>query len=257
MIGFKTVGSGSEKIMVFHGWFGDGSAFDPVLPFLDTERFSYAFMDYRGYGQSRHLPGEHTIAEIGQDALALMDQLGWRQCHLIGHSMGGMVVQWLAAEAPQRIQSIVGITPVPASGFPFDAATEALFRGAKDNPDNRFAILMHTTGNRLTPTFGKLMTQRSLAQTTSDAFDDYLTAWSQTDFSARVKGLDVPFQVLLGEHDPAIVEATIRQTILQWFPKAELAILPNAGHYPMIETPVALVTGWESFLRTHAQAGVC
>lgn len=256
MVGYKLVGEGSQKVMVLHGWLGDSSAFDPVLPFLDKSTFTYAFMDYRGYGKSIDLPGEHTIAEIGQDALSLADSLGWEQFSLIGHSMGGMAIQWIAAHAPDRILKMTGITPVPASGFPFDAATEALFRGAKDNPENRYAILMHTTGGRLNLMFGRVMTERSLAQTTPDAFDDYLTAWSQTVFFEQVACLQTPFQVLVGEYDPAVTADLMEATLLQWFPNAELTVIENAGHYPMIEVPVTLVTLWESFLTEKRLAGV-
>jgi pimeloyl-ACP methyl ester carboxylesterase len=136
-----------------------------------------------------------------------------------------------------------------------DGETEALFRGAKADPTCRQAILMHTTGNRLTPAFGRVMTERSLAQTKPEAFDAYLTAWSQTDFVSWVKGLSVPFQVLVGEHDPAVTELLMRDTILQWFPNASVEVIPNAGHYPMLETPLALVTLWEAFLSQHVPVG--
>jgi pimeloyl-ACP methyl ester carboxylesterase len=185
----------------------------------------------------------------------LADALGWEQFSLVGHSIGGMAIQWLAAQAPKRILAMTGITPVPASGFPMDAETEALFRGAKTKSDCRQAILMHTTGNRLTPMFGKVMAERSLAQTTPQAFDDYLTAWSQTVFLERVAGLTVPFQVLVGEADPAVTELLVRDTILKWFPNASLTVISNAGHYPMLETPLALVTLWEAFLAQKALVG--
>lgn len=255
MIGHTLVGEGLNKVIVLHGWLGDSRAFESLMPFLDQTAFTYAFMDYRGYGKSAHIAGEHTMAEIAEDAISLADSLGWEQFSLVGHSMGGMAIQWLVAQAPQRVLAMTGITPVPASGFPMDVDTEALFRGAKTNPECRQTILMHTTGNRLTSVFGRMMTERSLAQTTPEAFDDYLTAWSQTDFAERVAGLTVPFQVLVGEHDPAVTELLMRDTILKWFPNASVSVIPNAGHYPMLETPIALITLWETFLAQKALAG--
>jgi pimeloyl-ACP methyl ester carboxylesterase len=249
MIGHQTLGEGARKVMVLHGWLGDSSAFDAICPFLDLETFTYVFMDYRGYGQSRQLSGEHTMAEIGQDALALAGALGWERFSLIGHSMGGMAVQWLAAHAPERIESVVAIAPVPASGFPMDADTLALFRGAKDIPQNRETILMITTGHQLTPAFGKVMAQRSLVQASPDAFDDYLTAWSQTQFVEQVAGLTTPLLILVGQQDPVITSELMQDTLLKWFPNATLETMAKAGHYPMIETPLALVTHCEAFLR--------
>ena len=254
MIGYQLLGQGAHHVIVLHGWFGDGSAFDPVKPFLDLDTYTYAFMDYRGYGQSTHLNGDFSIPEIGQDALDLADALGWDRFSLIGHSMGGMAIQWIAAHAPDRVIALVGLTPVPASGFPMDSDTMALFRGAKDNAQNRETILMYTTGNQLTSTFGKTMAQRSLTQTTPEAFDAYLTAWSLTHFEEQVTCLSIPFLVLVGAQDPVITAELMENTIAQWFPQATLEALPKAGHYPMIETPVALVTRWEAFLGSKTTA---
>lgn len=130
IIGHTLYGHGDEPVMALHGWFGDHSAFEPILPWLDPEVFTYAFMDYRGYGESKDRTGEYSLREIAADALALADQLGWRRFHLVGHSMGGMAIQRIAADAPARIKSLVGITPVPACGFPLDQPTWAIFAGA-------------------------------------------------------------------------------------------------------------------------------
>jgi esterase len=54
--------------------------------------------------------------------------------------------------------------------------------------------------------------------------------------------------VIAGEHDLAITPEAIRETYLAWNPMAEMEVMPNAGHYPMNETPVALATAIESFL---------
>ncbi|MEV4425962.1 hypothetical protein AB0K23_11335 [Streptomyces sp. NPDC049602] len=49
-------------------------------------------------------------------------------------------------ETPPRIRSIIGISPVPASGFPLEGEMWELFAGAEKNPGNRRAIIDNTTG---------------------------------------------------------------------------------------------------------------
>jgi pimeloyl-ACP methyl ester carboxylesterase len=143
----------------------------------------------------------------------------------------------------------VGITPVPASGSPFDDAGWALFSGAAENAANRYAIIDFTTGNRLSPTWINQMVANSLASTAKAAFAAYLLAWAKTDFSAEVKGLPHPVHVIVGEHDQAITADAMKATYLAWYPNATLEILKNSGHVPMHETPVALATAVERFLR--------
>jgi pimeloyl-ACP methyl ester carboxylesterase len=93
------------------------------------------------------------------------------------------------------------------------------------------------------------MVDYSLAHSSRDAFAAYLPAWARTDFSAALAGLHVPVKVIVGEHDPALTTALMQATYLQTYPDAELESMANAGHYPMHETPVALATSIESFLR--------
>ncbi len=229
-IGHTIYGSGKEGIIVLQGWFGDHTVFAPMTPYLDKQTFTWAFMDYRGYGLSRSIEGEHTMQEIAADALSLADYLGWERFHLVGHSMGGMALMKVAVEATERIKSGVALTPVPASGVPLDADGEALFSGAPDNDENRRMILDFTTGGRLSGHWLDWKVQCSRETTTRDAYADYLVAWTQTDFAEQSKGLELPLLVCAGEHDQALTAEVMEQTYLAWYPNAELQILPNAGH---------------------------
>jgi pimeloyl-ACP methyl ester carboxylesterase len=225
-----------------------------MVQHLDTAAFTYAFMDYRGYGERRGSDGPYTMAQIAQDALALADGLGWSQFSLLGHSMGGMAIQQVLADAPARVQALVGITPVPASGVPFDESGWAFFSAAAQDPATRRAIIDLTTGNRLTGVWLDAMTQSSVAQSDEEAFAAYLTAWAKTAFVERIVGQTCPVLVVAGQHDPALGEATCRATWLQHYPHAQLEVMSNAGHYPMDETPIALASCIEGFLKSAVAA---
>jgi pimeloyl-ACP methyl ester carboxylesterase len=92
------------------------------------------------------------------------------------------------------------------------------------------------------------MARQSAQLSTREAFGAYLQSWAREDFSAEVMGNRVPVQVLVGEHDPSLTAVVMQATWLASYPNATLEVLANAGHYPMDETPVALVTAIESFL---------
>ena len=247
-LAYERFGHGPARVMVLHGWFGDQTMLAPMQDALDAATFTYVCPSYRGYGGSRDLDGVYDMAEIAADVLALADHLGWSRFSLIGHSMGGMAVQRILADAPERIEKIIALTPVPAAGVPMDKDGEALFTGAVTNPDNRYAIIDFTTGNRLPPTWIRASVAYSLKTAREKAFGDYLKAWTKTDFHQEIIGNKIPLKVIIGANDPALNEAVMQATFMQWYPNASLEIMLNAGHYPMNETPLALAASIEAFL---------
>ena len=242
------IGSGPQKVLALHGWFGSGTGWGPFADHVDEDRYSYLFLDYRGYGRRRAETGEYTLAEISADARAAVDALGWDRFSVLGHSMGGSAMQRVLVDAGDRVTGLIGVSPVPSTGVPFDEQSGQLFRGAAGNRENRYAIIDLTTGGRLCRTWLDRMVQFSLDQSDAEAFGAYLEAWAGTDFSGEVQGNPVPVRVVVGEHDPALGAAVMEQTFLRQYPNASLEVLSNAGHYAMFETPVALLTTVEDFL---------
>jgi pimeloyl-ACP methyl ester carboxylesterase len=244
------LGSGGHHVVAVHGWFGSAEGWGSLPQYLDGSAHTYAFMDLRGYGARRDVPGKFTVAEAAGDVLALADELGWDQFSVIGHSMGGKIGHQVLLQAPSRVRRLVGINPVPAAATPMDARTQVLFDGAASVPDNRAAIIDFTTGSKLTKTFISQVVAHSLESSAVEAFGAYLWMWAKEDFSAHVPstGSGVPVKVIVGETDPALSAEVMRQTWLVYFPGAELEVMANAGHYPMFETPVALATSIERFL---------
>src|SRR5258708_3270649 len=108
LLGHLIVGNGPEAVIVLHEWLGDHRNF--VLAAL------------RGYGLSHAMTGKYSLDEAASDALRLMDHYGYRTFSAVGHSMSGMVVQYLMHTSPQRLKKVVAISPVPASGFKTDEA---------------------------------------------------------------------------------------------------------------------------------------
>jgi len=244
-----TIGSGDHHVLALHGWFGSARGWGSLPDYLDGSRFTYVFMDLRGYGDRQQDGGEFTMAEAAADALVLADELGWDRFSLVGHSMGGKAIHQVLLQAPDRVRKLVGVNPVPATAVPMDEQSWALFSGAAAQAGNRAAIIDFTTGNRLTKTFIDHVVQHSLDHSSAAAFGAYLQSWAKDDFSSSLKpDRDTPVKVIVGETDPALSAEVMEQTWLVFFPEAELTVLANAGHYPMFETPVALATSIEEFL---------
>ena len=54
---------------------------------MDLETFTYALIDFRGYGKSKEIEGQYTALEAVKDVLEVINSLGWDQFHLLGFAM--------------------------------------------------------------------------------------------------------------------------------------------------------------------------
>ncbi|MET9862596.1 alpha/beta hydrolase [Streptomyces smyrnaeus] len=248
------IGDGAHHVIAVHGWFADRRAYAPVFDVLDRDTFSYAVPDLRGYGEARDIPGSWTTDEAAGDILALADALGWERFSLVGHSMGGAVIQRVVLAAPERVRRMVGIAPVPASGVPLQGEQWELFAQAAQRPANRRAIIDLSTGNRRPDAWLDRMVERSLSCTDPGAFRAWLDSWALEDFHEQVRGCRVPVRLVVGDGDPVLSAEVVRSTWLRWYTAAELVEVPAAGHYPLDETPLETVRAVEDFLRAEGGA---
>lgn len=254
MIGYTSIGSGLEKVIVLHGWKMDHSCFDGLHSSLHADDFTYVFADQRGYGLSINQPGPYDIVQTTSDIVALADELQWTRFHFIGHSMAGKVLCRLLADVPDRIKSAIGITPCPPVKIPFDDEGWQLFSSAAENEANRQEIFRLSTGDRLSSAWYESITKQSLQASTPAAFADYLDAWVSYQCFEDIIGCVVPVKILPGEFDPHLTAAIMQETYGQWLKHVEIEQLGNCGHYPMYEIPLRLAAACEEFIRRNSSA---
>ncbi|MGA2010542.1 MAG: 3-oxoadipate enol-lactonase [Solirubrobacteraceae bacterium] len=163
-------------------------------------------IDLRGHGGSPAPPGPYSLAELGGDAVALLDRLGLERVSWCGLSLGGMVGQWLAINAPDRIERLVLISTsahlppaqgwheraaaVRAAGTPGSIADVVLARWftapyAQAHPDviERFRTM--------------------IAASPAEGYAACCEAIADLDLRARLPGIAAPTLAIAGRQDPA------------------------------------------------------
>jgi pimeloyl-ACP methyl ester carboxylesterase len=93
-------------VLLIAGTGGSAAEWVPEAVDVFAERFTVIRYDQRGTGQSPGTPGPYSTRGLARDALGLLDALAVDRAHVIGHSMGGRVAQWLALDAPGRVASL-------------------------------------------------------------------------------------------------------------------------------------------------------
>ncbi|MCK6519266.1 alpha/beta hydrolase [Myxococcota bacterium] len=102
---FDQAGRAGPRVMMVQGAGVIGEGWRGIVNLLAGDH-QLAWHDNRGVGRSLPLRGPVTVEAMAKDTLAVMDQLGWEDAHLVGHSLGGIVVQELAQRATGRARSL-------------------------------------------------------------------------------------------------------------------------------------------------------
>jgi 3-oxoadipate enol-lactonase len=221
---------------------------DPQASVLARE-FRLVRYDRRGHGKSGVPKGPYTMDMLGRDALAVMDALGLTKVNWCGLSMGGMVGQWLGANAPERINRL--ILSNTHSFYPDKVMWDDRIRLAQDKG---VAGMAEPTMERW---FTKEFRDRSpdriaimraiFLKTQLDGFIGCCHAVRNMDLRDTHARITAPTLAIVGSKDPATPPAAGKE-IQERIKGARLATL-DAAHISNFEQPLAYIDTVLDFLK--------
>jgi len=118
-------------ILALHGWLDNAASFLPLMEHLPQPMVA---LDFSGHGLSAHRPDQaatHYVDHV-RDVLAVLDQLGWSRCILLGHSMGAGVATLFAGCFPERVEKLVLIEGLGPPTSPAKDVAATLRRAIDD-----------------------------------------------------------------------------------------------------------------------------
>ncbi|MET0920605.1 MAG: alpha/beta fold hydrolase [Acidimicrobiia bacterium] len=214
---------------------------------LPEAGFRTIAFDGRGHGESTVGDSGHSIDNLADDLRAVLTAFDVRNAVLVGHSMGGMAVQSLAARHPEeiaaRVRGIV-LLSTSARAMTSDAhrTRRSLERVVGVVPDvgavmrqRNLGLLIARVGfgDDADPR-GVEATRQMLGACSRDTLRDAGRALLTLDFSAQLPEINVPTLVVVGSADVVTSPRESRQ-IADLIPHAELVEFPRAGHMLMYE----------------------
>jgi|SRR5688572_3628072 len=216
------------------------------------ERHAVLTFDHRGTGSTPASAGRYSTRLFAQDAIELMNALGLPAAHVLGHSMGGRVAQWMALEHPERIRTLILAASGPGQfrddkpvtrGIPVHAAKEMIELGYE-----RY-MREHIRDTFFTPEFAAAHPERVawLHETFwahRPDLENYLRhvlARQEHQTADRLGELRMPTLVLFGDRDTKIMGtgSHVEQSeyLLTRLPNATKRVVEGAAHGMFWERP--------------------
>ena len=199
--------------------------------------------DNRDTGLSTWPTDPYTLADMARDGIAVLDATGVRKAHIAGVSMGGMIVQRMALDHPDRVLSMTSIMSTTGAPDAFKSTPEAaaVLNLPPPDPEADFeAFVRNRMANAVT--IGSPAYPWTEAENRERVISEYRRAFNPKgvvrqrnavgadgDRTAALKGLKLPVVVLHGADDPLLMKVGGEATAAA-IPGAELRIVPGMGH---------------------------
>lgn len=246
-LGYTKIGTGKTYIMVLHELMGDSRNYEAIHPFLDTNNFTYIFVDHRGYGKSKDIKGVYTCDEAAQDVSNLISHLELNEVHLLAHSMSTMIAQ-RASLNDNRIKQLILITPLTAAGIKMKPEAQEKLIATMKEDKTLIENVVQAASKRYNDAWREYRIKVGYESSILEARLGYMTMYLTTDFLDEVKNINIPIKIMVGKHDlPAFHKNNIKKLFEQSYNDFEIFECMEAGHYPMIECPPYFVTEIEKF----------
>lgn len=219
---------------------------EEVLAALAARGFQVARFDNRDSGRSTHcdkLP-KYTLREMADDAVAVLDALGWSSAHILGASLGGMIGQVMAVHHPDRVRSLTSISSAPGAGIRISrprwrTLAKIIAISAKGGKGKDAAVEQAVRLFPLLTTPEYPIDVRHVREVTALAYDiaDDSKGGMRQQAAIRASGdrrgelaqVQAPTLVVHGDKDPLQSPRAGRATA-EAIPGARLCMLPDVGH---------------------------
>jgi len=240
-------GGRGEPLMYLHGAVGHKG----WAPFLDhlAEHYTVYAPYIPGFSKSTGLEYLEDVVDLTLYHFELMDALGLASAHLVGHFLGGMIAAEMSALSPNYVKGLVLVAP--AGLWRDDAPVADIL--AMNSAELREHLWAASTGAAVVTDADREAAERAQELLELERVQD-LTAtgkflWPIPDrgLKRRAYRIKAPTLIIWGEQDK-LIPPVYADDFADLIAGSQVAVLPNAGHLPMLEQPDAFADTIIQFL---------
>ena len=229
---YSVQGKAEPALVFIHGGFADRSFWSDQMNYF-SHHYRVIAPDLAGHGESGKNRKSWNIASFAEDMSAVIKKEKIRKAVLIGNSLGGPVALKTAHLVPETIAAIVAVdtlhdigVQVPASYY--RAQAEAFRKDFTGTMKKMVRSLFHPD------TYPKLMAraEQRMLDNSPEMATALMESFAEFDMAELVKNINIPIRCINGDLYPTQVEKN--RSIHADF---DAVVLPNTGHYPMLENP--------------------
>lgn len=234
-----------ENLLLISGLSSDHTAWLPVLEML-SQKFRVTLFDNRGAGQTDQPQGPYTIGQMAEDTIALLDALHIAQPFIAGHSMGGMILQRLCLDFPERVRKAALCTslmklPLPSllhiqNCIDLLKAGVSLELVCKSTLPWIFGPEFLSDGANVEKALQEMLNNpfpQSL-----EALESQFTACKSEKLWTLIDGIKTPTLIVAGRDD-MLTPIACSEVIHHRIRNSKLVILERCGHKLQLEQPEA------------------
>jgi len=265
---YEERGRGDPALVLLHGFTGCWQDFEGPLDELSASR-RVVIPELPGHGRSARLPiEEYSLERLTEFLIGFLDRVAQGPCHLVGHSMGGMLSVRVALQAPERLASLVLMdTSADRLGFVDRDVIELAARTGREAGMERLAEIMReraaddpnrsAADRRVEAEWGEERFWRwrdeRVAAMDPEAYGALGVAMADAgNLEGRLAEIACATLVLCGDQDEPFLAPS--RTMAEKIPRAKLAWIPGAGHQPQNENPTAWLEAMQAHLARAAEA---
>jgi pimeloyl-ACP methyl ester carboxylesterase len=252
-------GPGGRPLLLIHGFTGSRKDFDMALGPLAEAGWHVVAPELRGHGDSGQPEGEasYSLDTFATDVLTLADAVGFERFTILGHSLGGMIVQVATLRAPDRVEALIlmDTTHGPLGALDPELVA-AVGEVARTQGMDAVAELMATVdllesqaylrAVEADPSYGERGDRQRRAASPAMFAAMGMAIATQPDRLDQLRHLDVPTLVIVGEEDePFLADSA---AMAEAIPGARLATVAGGGHSPQFEAHAAWWEALSGFL---------